>query len=193
MQVVGASNSAKHFMLSGSGRFSIQNCSEENCCQGTHFSLSGVPQDTWPSEIFTMNPLVAVPLPKIGHLQLPLTFREMSKLSQESDGKLSTVCRLLCSLLNQTQSIMQSILGLMLRSVTLLQSQNIFSRALQQMVSVLQSPRCHNLIVAKNSTSFNTSLSFKVYFSIKKKWFVWLQYYSICCYSLSSHVYIIKI
>lgn len=48
---------------------------EENCCQGSHLSLSGGPWDTWHTEKFTMHPLLPDPGPRIGHLQLPLTFR----------------------------------------------------------------------------------------------------------------------
>lgn len=48
---------------------------EENCCQSSHFSISGEPWDTWHTQKFTMHPLLPVPVLRIGHLQLPSTFR----------------------------------------------------------------------------------------------------------------------
>lgn len=60
--------SRESFLLQTPSKFIIQNSSEENCCQGSHLSLSGGAWDTWHTVKCMMHPLLLFPVLRIGHL-----------------------------------------------------------------------------------------------------------------------------
>lgn len=68
----------------------------ENCCQGSHLSLSSRPWDTWHTQNLQCHPLLPIPVLRIGHLQLPLTFRWISALPEDPDWKQSLGQQALC-------------------------------------------------------------------------------------------------